>query len=107
MRKKVHNVNEHRPVGGRNSHDASVNRGKIKQTKTLDCKTVRIFAYSSTREHSDKRSGTTSGTRLKTVTETGERRVRLANAFPISLLILKKKTTVLQSRKTPLLYSKN
>ena len=43
----------------------------------VDCKTVRIFAYSSTREQSDKRSGM----RLKTESETGERpygRVRLA-----------------------------
>ena len=38
----------------------------------LDCKTVRIFAYSSTREQSNKRSG-------------------------ISLLMLRKKPTVLQS----------
>ena len=75
MSKKVHNVNEHRPVGGRNNHDASINRGKIKQTEKLyTAKTVRIFAYSSTREHSNKRSGT----RLKTESETGERRVRLA-----------------------------
>ena len=36
----------------------------------LDCKTVRIFAYSSTREQSNKRSGM----RLKTESETGERR---------------------------------
>ena len=36
----------------------------------LDCKTVRIFAYSSTREQSHKRCGT----RLKTESETGERR---------------------------------
>ena len=36
----------------------------------LDCKTVRIFAYSSKREQSNKRSGT----RLKTESETGERR---------------------------------
>ena len=43
----------------------SVNIGKI-----LDCKTVRIFAYSSTREQSNKRSGM----RLKTESETGERR---------------------------------
>ena len=47
----------------------------------LDCKTVRIFAYSSTREQSNERSGK-SGTR---------------HALPISLLILRKKTTVLQS----------
>ena len=37
---------------------------------SLDCKTIRIFAYSSTREQSNKRSGT----RLKTESETGERR---------------------------------
>ena len=50
MSKKVHNVNEHRPVGGKNNHDASINRGKIKQTEKLQtAKTVRIFAYSSTR----------------------------------------------------------
>ena len=36
----------------------------------IDCKTVRIFAYSSTREQSNKRCGT----RLKTESETGERR---------------------------------
>ena len=71
----------------------------------LDCKTVRIFAYSSTREQSNKRSKT----RLKTESETGERRygrVRLArfarvrllrHTLPISLLILRKKQTVLQS----------
>ena len=34
----------------------------------IDCKTVRIFAYSSTLEKSNKRSGT----RLKTESETGE-----------------------------------
>ena len=67
---------------------------------TSDCKTIRIFAYSSTREQSNKRSGT----RLKTESETGERqffslaRVRLVrHALPISLLILRKKPTVLQS----------
>ena len=67
----------------------------------VDCKTVRIFAYSSKREQSNKRSGT----RLKTESETGERqffslaRVRLVrHALPISLLILRKKPTVLQSR---------
>ena len=37
---------------------------------SLDCKTVRIFSYSSTREQSNKRSGM----RLKTESETGERR---------------------------------
>ena len=70
----------------------------------LDCKTVRIFAYSSTREQLNKRSGT----RLKTEgeTHTPYGRVRLArfaharllrHALPISLLILRKKPTVLQS----------
>ena len=33
----------------------------------IDCKTVRVFAYLSTREQSNKRSGT----RLKTESETG------------------------------------
>ena len=47
----------------------------------LDCKTVLIFAYSSACEQSNKRSGK-SGTR---------------HALPISLLILRKKPTVLQS----------
>ena len=66
----------------------------------VDCKTVRIFAYSSKRQQSNKRSGT----RLKTESETGERqffslaRVRLVrHVLPISLLILRKKPTVLQS----------
>ena len=36
----------------------------------VDCKTVRIFAYSSTREQSNKRSGA----KLKTESKTGERR---------------------------------
>ena len=58
----------------------------------LDCKTVHIFAYSSTQEQSNKRSGMS----LKTESETGER--RLCHALPISLLILRKKPTVLQSR---------
>ena len=58
----------------------------------LDCKTVHIFAYSSTHEQLNKRSGM----RLKTESETGERRLR--HALPISSLILRKKPTVLQSR---------
>ena len=74
----------------------------------IDCKTVRIFAYSSTREQSNKRSGTG----LKTESETGERCWKyfssrltrfacvrlLRHTLPISLLILRKKPTVLQSR---------
>ena len=71
----------------------------ITPSNRLDCKTVRIFAYSSTREQSNKRCGT----RLKTESETGERLARfarlriLSHALPISLLILRKKPTVLQS----------
>ena len=44
---------------------------KVNEVKDC-CKTDRIFAYSSTREQSDKRSGT----RLKTESETGERRAK-------------------------------
>ena len=50
---------------------------------TLDCKTVRIFAYSSTREQSNKMSGM----RLKTERETGERRF-----FPSRLTRFARKT---------------
>ena len=86
----------------------------------LDCKTVRIFTYSSMREQLNKRSAT----RLKTESETGEShffslrffsrltrpygRVRLARfarirllhyALPFSLLILRKKNRLsLQSK---------
>ena len=42
----------------------------------VDCKTVRIFAYSSKREQSNKRSGT----RLKTESETGERQFFFSRA---------------------------
>ena len=50
----------------------------------LDCKTVHIFAYSSTREQSNKRSGT----RLKTESETHTPygRVRLAHLARVGLL---------------------
>ena len=61
-----------------------------------DCKTVRTFAYSRTSEQSNKRSGT----RLKTESERLERFARmrlLRHALAISLLILRKKPTVLQS----------
>ena len=43
----------------------------------LDCKTVRIFAYSSMREQSNKRSGM----RLKTESETGESHTPVARAL--------------------------
>ena len=73
-----------------------------KTINTIDCKTVHIFAYSSTREQSNRMSGT----RLKTERETGERGSRaslvrlLRHALPISFLILRKKPTVLQSTNT-------
>ena len=70
----------------------------FKTMERLDCKKVRIFAYSSKREQSSKRSGTG----MKTESETGERlffsrltrfaRVRLLrHALPISWVILRKK----------------
>ena len=80
---------------------------RVVLTNSMDCKTVRIFAYSSSREQLNKRSGT----RVKTESKTGERRYgreRLArfarirllrHALPISLLVLRKKPTVLQSTK--------
>ena len=63
----------------------------------LDCKTVRIFsAFPSTREQSNKRSGT----RLKTGSDTGERRLTfLRHDF---FTDFEKKTTVLQSTIVPL-----
>ena len=51
--------------------------------KNLDCKTVRIFSYSSTREQSNKRSGM----RLKTEIEESracEARTKLRRALPIT-----------------------
>ena len=72
---------------------------------TIDCKTVRIFASSSTREQSNKRSGT----RLKTESETGDTpvgRVILAHFACVRLLhrflywFWEKKPTVLQSIST-------
>ena len=66
--------------------------------QNLDYKTVRIFAYSNTREQSNNRSGT----RLKTESETGERRCArktLTPRFPDSFADLEKKSTVLQSNR--------
>ena len=67
-------------------------------TLCLDCKTVRIFAYSSTREQSNKRSRTRLKTESETRGETGGVRLArfararlLRHALPISLLILRKK----------------
>ena len=67
----------------------------------LDCKTVRIFAYSSTREQSNKRSGT----RLKTESKAGETEARALRArktltprFADFFTDFEKKPTVLQSK---------
>ena len=78
-------------------------KSNLKCGHFIDCKTVRIFAYSSTRQQSNKRCGT----RLKTESETTPygrvrharfARIRLLrHALPISLLILREKPTVLQS----------
>ena len=72
---------------------------RVVLTNSMDCKTVRIFAYSSSRQQLNKRSGT----RVKTESKTGERRYGrerlLCHALPISLLVLRKKPTVLQSTK--------
>ena len=61
--------------------------------RLLDCKTVRIFAYSSTREQSNKRSRA----RLKTESETGER--RFLSTDYAKLTDFEKKLTILQSRR--------
>ena len=60
-----------------------------------DCKTVRIFAYSRTREQSNKRSGT----RLKTESERLERfeRETLTSRLSDFFTDFEKKPTVLQS----------
>ena len=61
--------------------------------RLLDCKTVRIFAYSSTSEQSNKRSGA----RLKTESETEKRRFLSTNYA--KLTDFKKKSTILRSRR--------
>ena len=48
---------------------------------TLDCKTVRIFAYSNTREQSNKRSGTRLKTESETWGDTVERVLRARNTL--------------------------
>ena len=56
----------------------------------VDCKIVRIFTYSSTREQSKAENRERDwGEMLK---------IRTVHALPISLLILRKKPIVLQSR---------
>ena len=65
--------------------------------QNLGCKTVRIVAYSNTRKQSNNRSGT----RLKTESETEERRCArktLTPRFPDSFADLEK-NTVLQSNR--------
>ena len=52
------------------THDGDGNKNVKKAIDLVHCKTVRIFAYSSTCEQSNERSGT----KLKTESETGEKR---------------------------------
>ena len=52
------------------THDGDGNKNVKKAIDLVHCKTVRIFAYSGTREQSNERSGT----KLKTESETGEKR---------------------------------
>ena len=59
----------------------------------LDYKTLRIFAYSSTREQSNERSGTESETGGDAFLSRASRSRLLRHALPISLLILRKKKT--------------
>ena len=68
--------------------------GNLESSKNLDCKTVRIFAYSSTLEQS-------TGTRLKTESETGER-LKSANIQRTLLLFglfLKLKKSTFQEKR--------
>ena len=74
-----------------------------KASFTLDCKTVRIFAYCSRREHSNK----TSGARLKTKSEMGRDALQACEACSLrewdsyyatlNRRFWRKKPTVLQS----------
>ena len=65
---------------------------------SIDCKTVRIFVYSSTHEQSNKRSGTRLKTERQRLALRACEACGLRHALPISLLILRKTPTVLQSR---------
>ena len=62
----------------------------------IHCKTVRISAYSSTREQSNKRSGT----RLKTESKTGERRFFSLASHCASLALRAGEARALCARKT-------
>ena len=80
-------------IGFCNTHPNVQSQKDTYAQTTADCKTVRIFAYSSTREQSNKRSGA----RLKTESEHGRVRITrfprlrlLRHSLPISLLILRK-----------------
>ena len=72
--------------------------GRVKTACSLDCKTVRMFAYSSTREQSNKRSVT----RMKTESETAERRhgrVRLARFARVKSVCLRIQVSASMSSK--------
>ena len=67
--------------------------------KNLDCKTVRIFAYSSTREQSKKKKkGLERGWKQRS-RRVGRARLVLNYATLYRLLILRKKPTVLRSKR--------
>ena len=67
--------------------------GPLSVCITVDCKTVCIFAYSSTCEQSNKRSGTRQRTNIFFPLASHALRAREArHALPISLLILRKKS---------------
>ena len=61
-------------MGSLNSGNDGDGCGSKNVSYKVDCKTVRIFVYSSTREQSNKNPGT----RLKTERETGEGLARTA-----------------------------
>ena len=65
-----------------------------KHKQLLTAKTIRIFAHSSTREQSNKRSGT----RLKTESETGEAKTLTPRFTDFITDFEKKKPSVLQSK---------
>ena len=81
-------------MGSLNSGNDGDGGGSENVSYKVDCKTVRIFVYSSTGEQSNK----SPGTRLKTESETEEGLARGRHPLPISLLFLREKNpTVLQS----------
>ena len=83
-------------MGSFNSGNDGGGGGTKNVSYKVDCKTVRIFVYSSTRERSNKGPGT----RLKTESETGEGLARERHPLPISLLFLRGKNRLFYSLHT-------